>query len=379
MKKKKKNASLEEPFDMKTSRSFQLQMILGELLLLLIAALDAALRATKVLRLSVDRPRRPSAEQFAKQQRQSRVAGIATAPLSSSSSTSTTSSARTAATAAAREHGPALTAAPPPPERHLDAVIIGGGAAGVSTAAALSRAGFARVAVLERHAAPGDVWRTRYAGLTLHDIADDCALPFVEVPSSLPVYLPAGVFADYLDFHARIHRIDFRGGVLATAVEPLAATPSSASPAAAAAAASPGGSEGSPSCSSGGGDRWRVRARPVRGDEDGGASPSPTPCPSPSPLCFEARNVIFCDGGLYNSPKIPAFAREAVAARAAGTKSEFLGEVIHSSQLSAREGSCARFAGKRVLVVGFGAVGEKESVFLLLGRRSPRRREFLFF
>ena len=214
----------------------------------------------------------------------------------------------------------------------------------------------------------------------LHDIADDCALPFVEVPSSLPVYLPAGVFADYLDFHARIHRIDFRGGVLATAVEPLAATPSSASPAAAAAAAaaSPGGSEGFPSCLSGGGDRWRVRARPVRGDEDGGASPSPTPCPSPSPLCFEARNVVFCDGGLYNSPKIPAFAREAVAARAAGTKSEFLGEVIHSSQLSAREGSCARFAGKRVLVVGFGAVGEKESVFLL-GQRSPLRREFFFF
>ena len=338
-----------------STRKFQAQMLLGELLLLLVAALDAALRATKVLRLSVDRPRRPSAEQFAKQQRQQqkRRVGIANAPLSSSSTS--TSLTRTTATGKANGSSAAPAAPSPPPERLLDAIVIGGGAAGVSTAAALSRAGLASVVVLESNASPGDVWRKRYANLTLHDIADDCALPFVPIPDSLPTYLPAGVFADYLDFHARIHRVDFRGGVQATAVEPLGAS-SSASTSSSAVE----GGEGSPSSS--GGDRWRVRARPVGSEEDGASS-----SPSSSSMCFEARNVVFCDGGLYNSPKVPEFAREA-------KKGGFLGEVLHSSQLSAREGSCARFAGKRVLVVGF---GKRFFLFLLRRRRSPVARFFL--
>ena len=364
------------------SRRFQAQMLLGELLLLLIAALDAALRTTKVLRLSVDRPRRPSAEQFAKQQRhqQSRIANAtpssskASASASAATTTTATTRTRTAAATTTEANGSAPPAASPPPpavERRLDAVIIGGGAAGVSTAAALSRAGLSSVAVLERNAAPGDVWRRRYASLTLHDIADDCALPFVRIPDSLPVYLPAGVFADYLDFHARIHRIDFRGGVEATSVEPLfptataaAAAAAAAAPSSSGAAAAPGGGGGDDalSSSSSSGDRWRVRARPVSGEGSGGggggggagAASASSSSPSSSPLCFEARNVIFCDGGLYNAPKIPEFARRAIDARASGDQSAFLGEVLHSSQISAREGSCSRFAGKRVLVVGFG-------------------------
>ena len=347
---------------MLVSRRFQLTMLMGELLLLLIAAVDEVLRATKVLRLSADRPRRPTAEQFAKQQQrqqQQRSRTIATTNASTSSLTTTRTTPTTATKTAAPATNANNTAAPlsssfsppPTPERRLDAVVIGGGAAGVSTAAALSRAGLSSVVVLEKNSSPGEVWRKRYSSLTLHDIADDCALPFVKIPDSLPVYLPAGVFADYLDFHARIHRIDFRGGVEATAVEPLRGSSSS---------------DASSSFSSGssGGDRWRVRTRAVSDGEEGEPSTS-------SSYCLETENVVFCDGGLYNKPKIPPFAREAMEAKANGTKSEFLGEVLHSSQLNAREGSCARFAGKRVLVVGFGE--GKEKFFF-----SPRER-FLFF
>ena len=353
-------------------------MLLGELLLLLIAALDAALRTTKLLKLSVDRPRRPSAEQFAKQQRhqqqqKSRVANATSISSSTSASASSTRTTTTATTAAANGSAPA-PAPPPATERRLDAVIIGGGAAGVSTAAALSRAGLASVAVLERHAAPGDVWRRRYASLTLHDIADDCALPFVGIPDSLPVYLPAGVFADYLDFHARIHRIDFRGGVEATAVEPLFPTTATAATAVSSDAAAGGGGENSSSS----GDRWRVRARPLSDCEGSvGAGAAAAAAASASPLCFEAQNVIFCDGGLYNAPKIPEFAKRAAEARANGDQSSaFLGEVLHSSQLSAREGSCARFAGKRVLVVGFGERRVERASFLF---SSSFRFLFSFF
>lgn len=321
---------------MRTTTSFRAQMLLGELLLLLIAALDALLRVTKVLKPSVDRPQRPSAEQFAKQQRQqlqrqqqqSRVSAIGSATASSTSTSRLTTRTTT------------LTATPTE-ERGLDAVVIGGGAAGVSTAAALSRAGLANVVILEKNQAPGDVWRKRYATLTLQ--CQDYDLPFVKIPDSLPVYLPAGVFADYLDFHARIHRIDFRGGFEATSVEPLRSSSSSE------------GENGSSCSSPSSGDRWRVRVRPV--SEDGGsaaAAPASSPPPSSSCCCLEAENVVFCDSELYNTPRIPEFAREAVKARSEGAETEFLGEVLHSSQLSAREGSCARFAGKRVLVVGFG-------------------------
>ena len=297
-------------------------MLLGELLLLLLAVVDKFLRATKLLRISVERPQRPSAEQFARQQKR-RLS-------ENSTPTSTT-------TTAAATKGATTTAATATVERRLDAVVIGGGAAGVSTAAALHRAGLSSVVVLERNASPGDVWRKRYASLTLHDIADDVALPFVKIPDSLPVYLPAGVFADYLDFHARIHRVDFRGGVEAAAVEPLVSSSSSSSSAAVQ------GGEGNGASSSASRDRWRVKARPVA-ESDGSNTAASS---SSSSTTFEAENVIFCDGGLYNKPKIPAFAQEA-------NKNGFLGEVLHSSQLNAKEGSCARFAGRRVLVVGFG-------------------------
>jgi putative flavoprotein involved in K+ transport len=251
-------------------------MLAGELLLVLLAIVDRALRAVSggVLRLSANRPRRPPAAQFARQ------------------------AAAAAATAAA---GP-----PPDGTVHVvDAVVVGGASSGVAAAAALAARGVV-AAVLDRTAAPGDGWRTRYASLHLHDLADECCLPFMPLPASLPTYVPAAVFADYLDAYARIQRLDWRGGHDVVAVD-----------------RAPGGGGA-------GAGRWRVTARV-------GAAV----------VHYDAPTVVFADGGLYNSPVVPPWA----AAHAGYT-----GSVLHSSSLSAAAGrTCgALFKGKRVVVVGFG-------------------------
>jgi cation diffusion facilitator CzcD-associated flavoprotein CzcO len=239
------------------------RMAAGEAILLLLAFLDHTLRAwtAGLLRLSVNRPSRPTAAAFARQQ--------------------------VAAAAAATS---------------VDAVVIGGASAGLAAAAALANRGIV-AAVLDRRLTPGDGWRTRYASLHLHDLADECSLPFMPLPSSLPVYVPAGVFADYLDAYARIQRLDWRGGHEVVGVERV------------------------------GDGTWRVTATRAA---DGSSVQLTTP------------TVVFADGGLYNSPRIPGWATPEQA-------SSFTGAVLHSSSISAAAGSvAAAFKGRRVLVVGFG-------------------------
>lgn len=251
--------------------SLRLRMVLGELLLLLLALADRFLRASTggLLRLSANRPRRPPSAQFARQADAAAAAAAAPFP-------------------------------PPPGTVHtVDAVVIGGASSGVAAGAALAARGVV-AAVLDRAARPGDGWRTRYASLHLHDLVDECCLPFMPLPTSLPTYVPAAVFADYLDAYATIQRLDWRGGHNVVGVD---RAPSGAG--------------------------WRVTA------VVGGAQ-----------VYFDAPTVVFADGGLYNSPIIPPF-----ASRHAG----YTGAILHSSSLSAASGSCAaRFKGARVVVVGFG-------------------------
>lgn len=260
--------------------SLRLRMILGELILLALALIDRFLRSLTggLLRISANRPRRPTAAAFARQ----------------------------AAAAAA-------VAAAPPPEPgtvfNVDAVVIGGASSGVAAAAALATRGIV-AAVLDRRARPGDGWRTRYASLHLHDLVDECCLPFMPLPTSLPTYVPAAVFADYLDAYVLVQRLDWRGGHDVVSVDRR---------------------EGDQMATGGGAPAaWRVAAR-----VDGGAT-----------VFYDAPTVVFADGGLYNSPHVPAF-----AARHAG----YTGAILHSSSISAADGSCAaRFRGARVVVVGFG-------------------------
>ena len=257
--------------------SLRLRMIVGELILLALAVIDRSLRSLTggLLRLSANRPRRQTAAAFARQ-----------------------------ATAAA---------APPPAPGTVftvDAVIIGGASSGVAAAAALATRGIV-AAVLDRRARPGDGWRTRYASLHLHDLVDECCLPFMPLPTSLPTYVPAAVFADYLDAYVLVQRLDWRGGHDVVSVDRR---------------------EGDLRAATGGGApaAWRVAAR-----VGGGAT-----------VFYDAPTVVFADGGLYNSPHVPDF-----AARHAG----YTGAILHSSSISAADGSCAaRFRGARVVVVGFG-------------------------
>jgi len=268
--------------------SLRLRMLLGELILLALAATDRSLRALTggLLRLSAARPRRPGAAAFARQ----------------------------AAAVAAAAPGRAPAAPPPSPGTvfTVDAVIIGGASSGLAAAAALAARGVV-AAVLDRRARPGDGWRTRYASLHLHDLVDECCLPFMPLPTSLPTYVPAAVFADYLDAYALVQRLDWRGGHDVVGVDRRGV----------------GGGDGHRAATT----TWRVTARV--GD-------------SATTVHYDAPTVVFADGGLYNSPRVPAWA----AGRAAAG---YTGAILHSSSISAADGSCAaRFRGARVLVVGFG-------------------------
>lgn len=190
-------------------------------------------------------------------------------------------------------------------EEETHAVIIGAAAAGLAAAASVRAAGM-RSVNLERHATPGDRWRKRYARLHLHDVVELCRLPFWGMPEFFPRYLPSADYANYLDAYALACGADVRGGV-----EVREVTKASAREAAR-------------------GFRWRVLASDARGND----------------AAFLCRHVVFADG-LYNQPRLPA------GVLSTSSQSSFEGDVLHSSEYV----DSRPFAGKRVVVCGFGNSG----------------------
>jgi putative flavoprotein involved in K+ transport len=86
-------------------------------------------------------------------------------------------------------------------------VVIGAGQGGLALGARLKRLGVPTLLV-ERHARPGDAWRTRYESLCLHDPVWTNHLPYMPFPEHWPVFTPKDRIAGWLDYYAEAMELD---------------------------------------------------------------------------------------------------------------------------------------------------------------------------
>jgi hypothetical protein len=91
----------------------------------------------------------------------------------------------------------------------FEVVIMGGAAAGLSLGACCKGHGISCV-VLEKNDHCGDMWRSRYHRLHLHDIVEECDLPYMPTPHSFPIYPTRQQYAYYLDTYKDMVGLDVR-------------------------------------------------------------------------------------------------------------------------------------------------------------------------
>jgi len=189
-------------------------------------------------------------------------------------------------------------------------VIVGGAAAGLSAASCLQAEGISCI-VLEKFPRSGEIWRSRYHRLHLHDIIDECHLPHFPMPDSFPTYPTRQQFASYLDSYRQAQQIDVRFQHEVTRIERTKS-----------------------------GEDWVIYAT------DNSQQPSKT-------IEFRASQVVIANG-IYNQPKIPSIP---------GLES-FPGLAVHSSAYT--NGSDLNLKGKNVLVIGFGNSGAEILIDLVV-------------
>jgi putative flavoprotein involved in K+ transport len=175
-------------------------------------------------------------------------------------------------------------------------LIVGGGAAGLSTAGALKKIGFAST-VLEQDRAIGGTWARRYDRLHLHTIRQLSGLAHLPMPRRYPRYVPRDQFVLYLQNYARRLGLDVITGCEVKRVTPLE------------------GAEGAM------GRSWQV-------ETDRGAWQS---------------QVVVLATGQYRVPTLPSWPG----------RETFAGRLIHSTDY--RNGQA--WTGKRALVIGVGNSG----------------------
>jgi putative flavoprotein involved in K+ transport len=93
------------------------------------------------------------------------------------------------------------------PPTNLDVIIIGAGQSGLMLAARLQQAGV-RVLIVDKSKHIGDVWRTRYRSLKLHNETCMNHFPYFPFPESWPVYLPRDKVVSWLEFYAESMDLD---------------------------------------------------------------------------------------------------------------------------------------------------------------------------
>jgi len=87
-------------------------------------------------------------------------------------------------------------------------LIVGGGQGGIGLGARLKRLGVPTL-IVDRHAKPGDAWRSRYKSLCLHDPVWYDHLPYLPFPDHWPVYTPKDKMGDWLESYTRIMELDY--------------------------------------------------------------------------------------------------------------------------------------------------------------------------
>eukprot|EP00127_Corallochytrium_limacisporum_P000924 Clim_evm8s33 gene=Clim_evmTU8s33 len=190
-----------------------------------------------------------------------------------------------------------------------EVLVIGGAAAGVAASACLNYEGINNIVVNDRMR-PGDMWRSRYDRLHLHDILEECHLPLLSMPDTYPVYPTREQFGSYLDSYCRLNKVNYSGGYRIENV----------------------------SRKSNG--EWTVTAKKSEHHTDPNA---------PETRTWHVKAIVISNG-VYNDPNIPDFKGI----------NDYQGKVIHSSVYT----NGKEYKGKKVLIIGFGNSGAEISVDL---------------
>ena len=182
-------------------------------------------------------------------------------------------------------------------DRNPEVVIIGAGQGGLMLAARLRQMG-ADVLVVEKTARVGDVWRTRYNNLTLHNEITANNFPYMPFPDNWPMWLPKDMLADWLESYATFQELNVWTGteLVASAFDDRARV-------------------------------WRLTLRRADGTE----------------RTLETRQLVAAmgiSGGRPKKPRIPGL-------------SGFRGTVLHSGEFT----SGMPWKGKRAIVIGTGNSG----------------------
>jgi putative flavoprotein involved in K+ transport len=94
-------------------------------------------------------------------------------------------------------------------------VVVGGGQGGIALGARLRSLGVEAI-IVEKNARPGDSWRNRYKSLCLHDPVWYDHLPYLDFPSTWPVFAPKDKIADWLEMYTRVMELNYWGSTTAT-------------------------------------------------------------------------------------------------------------------------------------------------------------------
>ena len=86
-------------------------------------------------------------------------------------------------------------------------LVIGGAQSGLSVAARLNQIGVDTL-VVEKWPRIGDSWRKRYHSLALHNSIQLNHLPYMDYPSTWPVYIPKDMLGDWFEFYANALEIN---------------------------------------------------------------------------------------------------------------------------------------------------------------------------
>ena len=89
-------------------------------------------------------------------------------------------------------------------------LVIGGGQGGLALGARLKRLGVPSL-IIDKHARPGDQWRSRYKSLHLHDPVWYDHLPYLPFPDHWPVFAPKDKLGDWLEMYAKVMELNFWG------------------------------------------------------------------------------------------------------------------------------------------------------------------------
>ncbi|MFC3057474.1 NAD(P)/FAD-dependent oxidoreductase [Paenirhodobacter populi] len=87
-------------------------------------------------------------------------------------------------------------------------LIIGGGQGGIALGARLRQLGVSTI-IIDRHARPGDQWRSRYKSLCLHDPVWYDHLPYIPFPPNWPIFTPKDKIGDWLEMYTKVMELNY--------------------------------------------------------------------------------------------------------------------------------------------------------------------------